>query len=147
MKNHITNIDRKTRTHVSGANLRVTGAEGGTFLMARLPSDGIGATDDGAAHAAKFEEWELYTLTYRITDLGPQPCITLCGELMVLVSVGWEGIGIGFRIRCVWKGHLGVEWSFLHGSEDETVIDGQMDVMKYEESSVEMASRLFVDIR
>ena len=99
MKNHITNIDRKTRPHVSGANLRVTGAEGGTFLMARLPSDGIGATDDGAAHAAKFEEWELYTLTYRITDLGPPACVAVSSELMVLVGAGWEGIGIGFCIR------------------------------------------------
>ncbi len=40
-----------------------------------------------------------------------------------------------------------MEWSFLRGSEGETVIDGQMDVMKYVESSVEMALRWFVDIR
>jgi hypothetical protein len=102
MKNHINtkNIDRKMRTHVSGANLRVTGAEGGTFLTVRLPSDGsTGAKDDGAGHAAKFEEWELYTLTYRITNLGPPACITACGDLMVLVSAGWEGISIGLHIR------------------------------------------------
>ena len=100
MKNHITNIDRKMRTHVSGANLHVTGAEGSTFLTVCLPSDGsTGAKDDGAAHAAKFEEWELYTLTYRITDLGPPACVIVCGESMVLVGAGGEGIGIGFRIK------------------------------------------------
>ena len=100
MKNHITNIDRKTRTHVSDANLRVTGAKGGTFLTVRLLSDeSTGAKDDGTAHAAKFEEWELYTLMYCITNLGPPACVTVCGESMVLVGMGWEGIGIGLHIR------------------------------------------------
>ena len=100
MKNHITNIDRKTRTHVSGANLRVTEAEGGTFLTVHLPSDGsTRGKDDGATHAEKIEEWELYTLIYCITNLGPPACITACGDLMVLVSAGWEGISIGLHIR------------------------------------------------
>ena len=40
-----------------------------------------------------------------------------------------------------------MEWSFLRRREGETVIDGRMDVIKYVESSVEMALRWFVDIR
>ncbi len=70
MKNHITNIDPETRSHICSPNFRFTRAQGGTFLKIFLPNDGsTGAKDDGAAHAAKFKEWELDTVTYCTTDL------------------------------------------------------------------------------
>jgi hypothetical protein len=60
VKNHVANIDSETRSHVCSANLGVAGAERGTFLTISLPSDGAaGAENDGAAHAAEFEEREL----------------------------------------------------------------------------------------
>ena len=68
MENHIADVDSETGTHVGGANFGVTQAERSTLLAVRLPDDGTaGAEDDGTAHAAEFEKWELYTFTDWVT--------------------------------------------------------------------------------
>ena len=57
MKNHITDVDCETGTHICGTNFSLTGTEGSAFLTVRFPSDGTsGAEDYGTAHAAEFEQ-------------------------------------------------------------------------------------------
>ena len=109
MENHIVDIDSEMGTHVGGANFGVTRAERSTLLRVRLPGDGTaGVEDDGTAHAAEFEEWELYTLTDRVTYLRAPVCVTVCGETMVLGWTGWDGVVVCFGIQRVREGHVGV---------------------------------------
>ena len=57
MKNHIANVDCKTGSHVSGMDLDITRAEGGTIFMLSFPSDRTARSeDDGTTYTAKFEE-------------------------------------------------------------------------------------------
>ena len=71
-----------------------------TLLTVRLPGDGTaGAKDDGTAHAAKFEERELYTFTDCVTYLRAPACVTVCGETMVLGQTGRDGVVVCFGIR------------------------------------------------
>ncbi len=56
MKNHIANVDCKTGSHVSGMDLGLTQAEGGTILTLSFPSDWTTQSeDDGTTHIVKFE--------------------------------------------------------------------------------------------
>ena len=56
MKNHNVNVDCKTGFHVSGTDLGITQAEGGTILTLSFPSDRTARSeDDGTTHTAKFE--------------------------------------------------------------------------------------------
>jgi hypothetical protein len=64
--------------------------------------------DDGTAHAAEFEEWELYTLTDHVTYLRAPACVIVCSETMVLGWTGWDGVVVCFGIRRVREGHVGV---------------------------------------
>jgi hypothetical protein len=100
MENHIADVDSETGTHVGDANFGLTQAEGSTLLAVRLPGDGTaGAEDDGTAHAAKFEDWELYTFTDHITYLRAPACVTVCGETMVLGRTGQDGVVVCFGIQ------------------------------------------------
>ena len=99
MKNHIANVDSETRTHVCSVNLGVARAERGTFLTISLPSDrAAGAEDNGAAHAAEFEERELYALPDCISDLRTPTRVAVGGESMMLVGAGRKGVGICYCI-------------------------------------------------
>ena len=100
MNNHIANANSETRSHVCSANLSVARAERGTFLTISLPSDrAAGAENDGAAHAAKFEERELYALPDCISDLRTPTRVAVGGESMMLVGAGRKGVGICLCIR------------------------------------------------
>ena len=148
MKNHITNVDGETRSHVRRANFGLTGAERGAFLTIGFPGDGSARTeDDGAAHAAEFEERELDTLTDGIADLRTPARIAVGGESMMLVRARRKGISVCLCIRRMWKGHVGVKGGFLGGREGEAVIDGGMDVLKNIQGRVEVAARWLVDVR
>ena len=93
MKNHIANVDSETRTHVCSVNLGITGSERGTLLTISLPSDrAAGAENDGAAHAAEFEERELYALPDCISDLQTPTRVAVGGESMMLVGAGRKGV-------------------------------------------------------
>ena len=109
MENHIVDLDSEMGTHIGGANFGVARAERSTLLTVRLPGDGTaGAENDGTAHAAEFEEQELYTVTDRVTYLRAPACITVCGKTMVLGRTGRDGVVVCFGIRRVWEGHVGV---------------------------------------
>jgi len=59
---------------------------------------------------------------------------------MVLVGLGGEDVIVGFGVRQMREGHVGVERSLLSRREHKTVIDGRVDVVKHIESSVEMTT-------
>ncbi len=109
MENHVADIDSEMGTHVGDANFGVTRAERSTLLTVHLPGGGTaGAEDDGTAHAAEFEERELYTFTDRVTYLRATACVTVCGETMVMGRTGRDGVVVCFGIRRVREGHVGV---------------------------------------
>ena len=94
--------------------------------------------DDGAAHTAKFEERKLNPFTNSITNLGAPASVAIRCKAIVLVGLRGEGVIVGFGVRQMREGHVGVEWSLLSRLEHKTVIDGRVDVVKHIERSVEM---------
>lgn len=85
MKNHIANVDRKTRAHVCGTNLGLAGTERSAFLTVGFPRNGTaGAENDGTAHTSEFEERELYTLTDNIADLRTPARVAVSGEALTI---------------------------------------------------------------
>ena len=76
--------------------------------------------------------------TNSITNLGAPASVAIRCKAMVLVGLRGEGVIVGFGVRQMREGHVGVERSLLGRFEHKTVIDGRMDVVKYIESCVEM---------
>jgi hypothetical protein len=85
--------------------------------------------NNGAAHAAEFEEGELDAFLNGIPKLRAPACIAVCSEAVVLVLGGGNSVSVCFCIQRWRKQHEGVEGFPCGRSKRKAIVDHRVDIM------------------